>query len=262
MLPGRDRWCVEFGAWDGVHLSNVRKLVLEDKYNAIFIEGDKAKCDQIARNYAGLDVGRIHPLNAFVGYGPSDGLDGLLAAYEIPKTFDFLSIDIDGNDFHVWKAVREYRPKVVCIEFNPTIPTEVDFVQERHPAISQGCSLKALYRLAEEKGYQAVCVLPWNVIFADAKYFDLFDIAENSAATMRKDLSQVTWIFSGYDGSIHFQGAKKLPWHGIPLDESSIKGVPELLRVYPDNYSLIQRLYFYLHKLGRLASSATRSRNS
>jgi hypothetical protein len=96
--------------------------------------------------------------------------------------------------------VQEYRPKVVCIEFNPTIPTEVDFVQERDPTTSQGCSLKALYRLAKERGYQAVCVLPWNAVFVDAN--------------------------SGYDGSIHFQGAKKLPWHGIPLDESSIKAYP------------------------------------
>jgi hypothetical protein len=197
-----------------------------------------------------------------VGFGPTDGLDKLLSNYAIPKNFDFLSIDIDGNDFHVWNAVQKYRPKVVCIEFNPTVPTEVDFVQKQHPGTSQGCSLKALYRLAAEKGYEAVCVLPWNVVFVDAKYFDLFDIRDNSPGAMRKDLSRVTWVFSGYDGSIHFQGAKLLPWHGIPLDESTIRGIPALLQVYPHNYTLLQRIWFRLFKTGRRASSAVRSRNS
>jgi hypothetical protein len=197
-----------------------------------------------------------------VGFGSADGLDKLLANYKIPRNFDFLSIDIDGNDFHVWNAVQQYRPKIVCIEFNPTVPTEVDFVQEQDPGTNQGCSLKALYRLGAEKGYKAVCVLPWNVFFVDAKYFDLFEITDNSAVTMRQDQSRVTWVFSGYDGSIHFRGLKLLPWHGIPLDESSIKGIPELLQVYPYNYTLLQRLWFRLFKTGRRAASAVRNRNS
>lgn len=59
MLPERDRWCVEFGAWDGVHLSNVRKLLLEDGYSGVLIEGDKARCDQIAGNYAAVSTGGV-----------------------------------------------------------------------------------------------------------------------------------------------------------------------------------------------------------
>jgi hypothetical protein len=94
-LPSRDGWC--FGARDGVHLSNVRRLILEHKYNAVLIEGNKARCDQIASNYAGLGAEVVHPLNAFVGYAPSDGLDKLLSAYEIPKTFDFPVSRHHGN---------------------------------------------------------------------------------------------------------------------------------------------------------------------
>jgi hypothetical protein len=36
--------------------------------------------------------------------------------------FDFLSIDIDGNDYHAWHAIKNYQPKILMIEFNPTIP--------------------------------------------------------------------------------------------------------------------------------------------
>jgi hypothetical protein len=260
MLPHRDKWCVEFGAWDGVHLSNVRKLILEQQYNAILIEGDAERCKLIAGNYAG-NAG-VFPVNTFVGFDVETGLDSILRSFQIPQHFDFLSVDIDGNDYHVWNAVNAYRPKVVCVEFNPTIPTEVDFVQPADPRVSQGASLLALDRLAREKGYQTVCVLPWNVFFVDEKYYPLFEINDNRPATMRQDSSFVTWIFSGYDGSIHLKGAKSLPWHGIPLHESSIKGLPGLLRVYPHNYSPLQRACFRLFKVYRRLTSVVKHRNS
>jgi hypothetical protein len=104
LLDSRDHWCVEFGAWDGVHLSNVRRLILEEGYSAVLIEGDRAKFAELRHNYAGNE--RVVPLNAMVGFQGEEGLDGILAPYPIPETFDFLSIDIDGNDYHVWRAIE------------------------------------------------------------------------------------------------------------------------------------------------------------
>jgi hypothetical protein len=40
--------------------------------------------------------------------------------YNVPEEFDFLSIDIDSNDYWVWKNLDDkYRPRVVSCEFNP-----------------------------------------------------------------------------------------------------------------------------------------------
>ena len=36
-LPELDRWCVEFGAWDGVHLSNTRHLIESRDFGAVLI---------------------------------------------------------------------------------------------------------------------------------------------------------------------------------------------------------------------------------
>ena len=250
LLPETDGWCVEFGAWDGIHLSNVRKLILEKQYRAILIEGDHAKSQLLRSNYVGYND--VHAVSAFVGFDTHNGLDKILSSYSIPRNFDFLSIDIDGNDYHSWEAVKDYRPKVVCVEFNPTIPSEVSFVQAREPGTNQGCSLLALDQLARTKGYQVVCVLRWNAFFVDEKYFAKFEISDNSLQVMRNDLSQITWLFSGYDGSVHLAGSQKMPWHGISMNEREVQILPRILRSYPDNYTVFQKLLFRLIRKIRL----------
>jgi hypothetical protein len=250
LLPETDGWCVEFGAWDGIHLSNVRKLILEKRYRAVLIEGDKKKSQALRKNYA--ENSGVETVNAFVGFDSDTGLDRILSSYSIPKSFDFLSIDIDGNDYHVWEAVKVYRPKAVCVEFNPTIPSEVHFVQAPDPRINQGCSLLALDQLARAKGYQLVCVLPWNAFFVDEKYFAKFEIADNRPQVMRKDLSVITWLFLGYDGSVHLAGAKYNPFHGISMDERKMQILPGVLRSQNDHYTRLHKLLFRLLKTLRL----------
>jgi hypothetical protein len=249
LLPESDRWCVEFGAWDGIHLSNVRRLILEQGYRAVMIEGSETKYRSLVANYAGN--ASVHPVHGFVGFGAEDGLDAILSRYEIPKNFDFLSIDIDGNDYHVWNAIHEYRPKVVCVEFNPTVPTEVEFVQAADPRVSQGSSLLSLVELARAKQYELVCVLHVNAFFVDSKYFPRFDIADNGPHALRRDLSAVTWLFSGYDGTVHLAGQRKLPWHGVVIEERKVQALPRPLRRFPDRYTPVHvALFRVLKRLG------------
>ena len=50
----------------------------------------------------------------------------------------------------------DFRPQVVCIEFNPTIPNRVSFIQDADMRIYQGSSLLALTDLALKKGYTLI----------------------------------------------------------------------------------------------------------
>ena len=132
MLPGRDGWCVEFGAADGKAFSNTRALI-EGGYSAVLIESERQKFAALAKMYAGND--KVTTLWRYVGWAEHDGLDAILGGRQVPADFDLLIIDIDGNDYHAWRAIERYRPKLVLVEFNPTIPSHVRFVQ---PADSTG----------------------------------------------------------------------------------------------------------------------------
>src|SRR5687767_9199383 len=169
LLADKDQWCVEFGAWDGILYSNTRNLIVNKNYSAILIESDREKFKDLERNCS--QYSSVIAINKFVGFSDGDSLDTILANTSIPQQFDFLSIDIDGNDYHVWKAMEKYQPKVICIEFNPTIPTEVNFIQAANETVNQGSSLLALTGLGREKGYELVSVLPYNAIFVSREYF-------------------------------------------------------------------------------------------
>ena len=248
VLPHHDRWCVEFGAWDGLHLSNTRNLIESKGYSAVLIEADENKFRDLRDNYSSRN--NIVTINSFVGFGEKDNLDQILSAIPIPSDFDVLSIDIDGNDYHVWKSISKLRPKVVIIEFNPTIPTPIRFVQPQDPSINQGASLLSLVELGKAKGYELVSVLPFNAIFVRAEYYPLFQIESNAPVVLRTDEESITYLFSGYDGKIFLRGSCKLPWNGIELKESKVQHTPRFLQTIPYNYSRAQRIAFkYFRRL-------------
>jgi hypothetical protein len=244
-LGAQDRWCVEFGAWDGQHLSNTAHLIETQGYSAVLIEGSRQRFGDLTRRYAGNP--KVTPLNCFVGFTAADGLDTLLAGTPIPRDFDLLSIDIDGNDYHVWEAVKTYTPKVVCIEYNPTMATEVDFVQAADPNVSQGSSLLALVRLGRQKGYELVACTAMNAIFVRAQYFPLFGIADNRPSTLREESPYVTHLFTGYDGTLFVRGHARMLWHDIGY-AGRLRQLPRPLRRFPGNFRFLRWRTFTFYK--------------
>ena len=219
-----DTWCVEFGSWDGKACSNTYYLITEKGYSAVLIEGNPKRYKDLLKTFGGNH--RVIPLNAFVGFDKENGLDSILKETDIPLDFDVLSIDIDGNDYHVWEAIREYKPKVVVIEFNPTIPATVEFVQTADKRLMHGSSLLSITKLATSKGYELVCTTTTNAIYVDAKFFKLFGIRDNSVKRMMTDESHITHIFSGYDGTVFIRGCGVIPWQGIAYKESRVQQIP------------------------------------
>ena len=253
MLGVQCGWAVEFGAADGLRLSTTRNLILKGGWSAILIECDPREFLKLAHNYS--DRREVQCLNRRVVALPGhpDSIDAILGATAIPKCFELLSIDIDGNDYHVWDSLRGYVPRVVVIEFNPTIPSEVDYVQHNDGRLNQGCSLRALVRLAGTKAYELAAATAWNAVFVRAADFVSLGLGDNSIERLRLESSSVTYLFFGQDGTALLAGARRLPWHEVELRESDVQVLPSLLRRYPPHYRGWERLLYrvWLRVTGR-----------
>ena len=239
LLDEPTRWCVEFGAWDGCYLSNTYDLIVNKDYSAVMIERSPTKFGELAEKFRNNP--NVIPVNACVGFTESDGLDSILADTPVPEDFDILSIDIDGNDFHVWNAVTKYRPRLVVIEYNPTIPSPVEFVQPADMSVNQGASILSLKQLAKKKNYELICITENNCLFVISKYFDRVGIEDNSVEMLRPNESLATYIFNGLDGRVFVRGYGKLAWHGIPYLESRMQQVARPFRKFPSNFGPVMK---------------------
>jgi hypothetical protein len=95
-------------------------------------------------------------------YITAENIEELFRQGAVPLELDLLSIDIDGNDYWVWKAIKQYRPRVVCIEYNSSLGDRVSCAMDYDPdwrwdgSYVFGASLVALEKLGRLKGYSLI----------------------------------------------------------------------------------------------------------
>lgn len=170
-------WVCEFGAWDGIHLSNTFNLVKTKKFKAVFIEGDQLKYKDLLNTCKNFS--NIIPINALVDYNDTkNSLDNLLKNTEIPYDFDILSIDIDSYDYHVWKGLINYKPKIVIIEINSSINTNNNNYIHQSPKYN-GTGFRPMFNLGINKGYKFV-LHTGNMFFIRNDLFDKLNIHYNN----------------------------------------------------------------------------------
>jgi len=153
-----NQYFVEVAAGDGME-NNTTKLLCE-KWTGLWVESDQARAASINRIFA--EEIRSEKLKFHEGMITAENIEELLRTHNVPSAMDLLSIDIDGNDFWVWKALDSFRPRVVVVEFNASMGPTTDWVVVYDPAATwdgtsyHGASLKALETLGRSKGYQLV----------------------------------------------------------------------------------------------------------
>lgn len=230
LIGTQNEWVVEIGAWDGKHLSNSWALLNRKFWHGVLVEGDAERCAELRETYSALP--KVTIVEAFAGFDAAapNAVDRLLGATAAPEDLDVLSIDIDGNDYHVWQAMTRYRPRIVIIEYNPTVANDVIFVQDPDPALNQGASLAALIRLGKDKGYELAAVTISNGIFVRADVFPKLGIADNDIDAMRLDAGPR--IHLGYDGTVFTASLDYLPWTHVRLEPEDLQILPKGLRRY------------------------------
>lgn len=244
------KWCVELGALNGTHDSNVWHLVKEKGWSGVLIEADRTYFERLQKEYA--DTPRAHGINAFVSFEGQQSLDSIFARTPLPKDFDLFSLDIDGNEYHLWESLAAYRPRVMVVEFNQTIPNDVTFIQPRDMKVFQGTSLRAFVELGKRKGYELVAANEVNAFFVLQELFPKFGIADNSIDALHTDRQYQTKLYQLYDGTLLISGYDKLLWHKLPIDIEKLQVLPPHKRRYPAHIDESGRLRAFKYWARRL----------
>ena len=250
IIGTESRSCVELGALNGVHGSNVWQLVKKEGWSGVLIEADRTYFEKLQQEFADTQIAEC--INAFVSFEGPTSLDNLLAKTNLPKHFDLFSLDIDGNEYHLWDSLKKYRPRVMLVEFNPSIPNDVVFIQPRDMSLFQGSSLMAFVELGKRKGYELVAANETNAFFVMKELFPKFGIADNSIDTLHTDHRYETKLFQLYDGTLKLAGNTKLLWHNLPIDEGKLQVLPASERQYPariSESSMVRKLKYWVRTL-------------
>ena len=172
-FPFTNKWCCEFGAWDGKKFSNTWNLIKNHNWNGIMIEADAIKYQELAKNREEVSD-RLIIKNCEVGYFKSDKekigkpLDEILEECNAPKDIDLISIDVDGPDYYIWEGLVKYRPKIVVIEHN-SINAYIVYQYGKNPRRDPDglTSYWSMRELCEKKGY-VILTDVGDIICADA----------------------------------------------------------------------------------------------
>lgn len=153
-----DKFFVEFGVGNGLE-NNTAYLLIKD-WQGVWLEGHHPSVEFIQSEFCReIAAKSLRIQETFI---TAENIVALFEQNNIPKEFDLLSIDIDGNDYHVWKMLAAYRPRVVVVEYNATFPPPTMWIKKYDPAwmwdgsIGFGASLKAFEHLGTELGYRLV----------------------------------------------------------------------------------------------------------
>jgi len=157
-----NRCFVEFGVDEGKQC-NTANLSIYHGWHGLLMEANGncvATGKEYYKNRPEVKPSQVNFVQCFV---TTENINKVLFDNGIEGEIDLLSIDIDGNDYWVWKAINVISPRVVAIEYNASLGTdksltikyEPDFDRrKKHPSYwYHGALLAALTKLANSKGY-------------------------------------------------------------------------------------------------------------
>jgi hypothetical protein len=152
---------IEFGVED-FRESNCRYLMMSSDWQGFVIDGSRENILRL-QNYSFYWRYDLQSLTAFVD---RENVNELLIKSNFNRDLGILSVDIDGNDYHILNAINVFEPRIIISEFNPyfgtdraiSVPYESKFnrTEKHHSNLYFGASIKAIEHILNEKGYTLV----------------------------------------------------------------------------------------------------------
>jgi hypothetical protein len=152
---------IEFGV-ENYTEANTRFLVINNNWSGLVLDGSEANVEYIKKD----PISWAHEIHSWAAFITRENINSLLRKFldlGFEKEVGILSVDIDGNDYWVWKEINEVNPVIVIAEYNSVwghdnawaVPYTPDFyrMSEGNSILHYGASLLSLCDLADEKGY-------------------------------------------------------------------------------------------------------------
>lgn len=152
---------IEFGVED-YEEANTRFLLEGKNWSGLIFDSSNQNINKIKKQ----DYYWRNNLIAKKEFITAENINELIDQNLEDQEIGLLSIDVDGNDYWIWKSLKVIDPTIVVIEYNArfgfdealVVPYSEKFNRKiaHYSTIYFGASLKALYELAKSKGYSLV----------------------------------------------------------------------------------------------------------
>jgi hypothetical protein len=162
-LAGVSKNFVEIGVEEGLEC-NTAVLGFVLGWDGVMVEGEALRAAAAKKLVSRMLMGRANRVEVRQAFVTAENVDDLVGA----GALGVLSIDVDGMDYWLWKAIQGTAAQVAIIEYNASlgreralmVPYEAGFsAMTAHPSgYYHGASLAALERLGRAKGYSLVAV--------------------------------------------------------------------------------------------------------
>lgn len=167
---GRRRF-FEIGVGDGTQ--NTTRFLLEQGWTGTWVEGSEELAEAASRfMHEFVKDGRLKIVRSFI---TAENADEILNEAGVESHLDYISIDIDYNTPHVWKALKR-KSRVACLEYNCTMPPNTDMTVPYDPdgvwdgTAWYGGSLKAFENIGRTKG---MALVGSDLVGVNAYFVDL-----------------------------------------------------------------------------------------
>ena len=161
MLGHGSRTSAEICAGDGIECCTAN-LIVNHSWFGLLVDGDAENVRRGREFYTNSRHQWFDPPDVRQAWITVESVPGLLVDAGVADPLDLLVIDLDGMDFWIWKALGQFRPRIVVTEVNPALGDELltlayqgDFVRPDNIPFA-GTSLPAMVSLGRQLGYRFV----------------------------------------------------------------------------------------------------------
>jgi hypothetical protein len=156
---------VEICAGDGTQCM-AANLIINHGWDGLLFDGDKSSVDRGVNFYTSHQSTFLQPPTFIHAWLTRDNINQLISENRFTGDIDLLSLDIDGNDYHIMQAIHVIKPRVIICETHNVIPSDLaltipykeDFYYKdgnQHEEF-RSVSLLAMKNLLAGKGYRLV----------------------------------------------------------------------------------------------------------